>query len=170
MQRKVDWVDAQRCRARRTAHGWVESWSRGQKSQRASSACSGGVSAVMGTSDFDAHTFAQHSSFAIGVKAHCPLKQNLRQWKRRAWQPQYRPNDHCLETSTAPNGPERPKTLFPSANRTESCKHSIDRYYLRRIFTANDALKIITKECQDMVKRSYHWSSITIQINRNVKP
>jgi hypothetical protein len=74
MQRKVDWVDAQRCRARRTAHGWVESWSRGQKSQRASSACSGGVSAVMGTSDFDAHTFAQHSSFAIGVKAHCPLK------------------------------------------------------------------------------------------------
>lgn len=85
MQRKVDWVDAQRCRARRTAHGWVESWSRGQKSQRASSACSGGVSAVMGTSDFDAHTFAQHSSFAIGVKAHCPLNQNLRQWKRRAW-------------------------------------------------------------------------------------
>ena len=85
MQRKVDWVDAQRCRARRTAHGWVESWSRGQKSQLASRACSGGVSAVMGTSDFDAHTFAQHSSFAIGVKAHCPLKQNLRQWKRRAW-------------------------------------------------------------------------------------
>ena len=85
MQRKVDWVDAQRCRARRTAHGWVESWSRGQKSQLASRACSGGVSAVMGTSDFDAHTFAQHSSFAIGVKAHCPLNQNLRQWKRRAW-------------------------------------------------------------------------------------
>ena len=88
MQRKVDWVDAQRCRARRTAHGWVESWSRGQKSQRASSACSGGVSAVMGTSDFDAHTFAQHSSFAIGVKAHCPPQQNLRQWKRRAYRPQ----------------------------------------------------------------------------------
>ena len=90
MQRKVDWVDAQRCRARRTAHGWVESWSRGQKSQRASSACSGGVSAVMGTSDFDAHTFAQHAAFAIGVKAHCPLKQNLRQWKRRALRPQQR--------------------------------------------------------------------------------
>ena len=84
MQRKVDWVDAQRCRARRTAHGWVESWSRGQKSQRASSACSGGVSAVMGSSDVDAHTFAQHGSFAIRVKAPCPLEQNLRQWKRRA--------------------------------------------------------------------------------------
>jgi hypothetical protein len=25
MQRKVDWIDVQRCRARRTAHGWVES-------------------------------------------------------------------------------------------------------------------------------------------------
>ena len=71
-RRKVDWVDAQRCRARRTAHGWVESWSRGQKSQLASRACSGGVSAVMGTSDFDAHTFAQQGWFAIGVKAHCP--------------------------------------------------------------------------------------------------
>ena len=31
MRRKVDWVDAQRCRTRRTDHGWVESWSRGQK-------------------------------------------------------------------------------------------------------------------------------------------
>jgi hypothetical protein len=29
----------------------------------------------MGSSDFDAHTFAQYGSFAIGVKAHCPLKQ-----------------------------------------------------------------------------------------------
>ena len=36
--------------------GWVESWSRGQKSQLASRAYSGGVSAVMGTSDFDAHS------------------------------------------------------------------------------------------------------------------
>ena len=85
MRRKLDWVDALLCRARRTVHGWVESWSMGQKSQCASSACSGGVSAVMGSSDFDAHTFAQYGSFAIGVKAHCPLKQNLRQWKRRAW-------------------------------------------------------------------------------------
>ena len=85
MQRIVDSVDAQRCRARRTAHGWVESWSRGQKSQLASRACSGGVSAVMGTSDFAAHTFAQQGWFAIGVKAHCPLRQNLRQWKRRAY-------------------------------------------------------------------------------------
>lgn len=90
MRRKVDWVDAQRCRTRRTDHGWVESWSRGQKSQRASSACSGGVSAVMGTSDFDVLTFAQHGPFAIGVKAHCPQRQNLRQWKRRAQQPQQR--------------------------------------------------------------------------------
>ena len=58
----------------------------------------------MGTSDFDAHTFAQHSSLAIGVKAHCPLNQNLRQWKRRASRPQYKPNDHWVKTSTAPNG------------------------------------------------------------------
>jgi hypothetical protein len=47
----------------------------------------------MGSSDFDAHTFAQHSSFAIGVKAHCPLNQNLRQWKRRAHRPQQRSSD-----------------------------------------------------------------------------
>jgi hypothetical protein len=44
----------------------------------------------MGSSDFDALTFAQYGSFAIGVKAHCPLKQNLRQWKRRALKPQQR--------------------------------------------------------------------------------
>jgi hypothetical protein len=38
----------------------------------------------MGTSDLDEHTFAQGGPFAIGVKAHCPLNQNLRQWKWRA--------------------------------------------------------------------------------------
>ena len=38
-------------------------------------------------------------------------------------------------------------TTTPRAHRTGSCKHSIGRYYLRRIFTANDALKIITKAC-----------------------
>jgi hypothetical protein len=38
----------------------------------------------MGTSDLDEHTFAQQGWFAIGVKAHCPLRQNLRQWKWRA--------------------------------------------------------------------------------------
>jgi hypothetical protein len=102
MRRKLDWVDALLCRARRTVHRWVESWSRGQKSQRASSACSGGVSAVMGSSDFDAHTFAQYGSFAIGVKAHCPLKQNLRQWKRRALKPQQRETTALSSTSAAP--------------------------------------------------------------------
>lgn len=107
MQRKVDWVDDQRCRARRTAHGWVESWSRGQKSQLASRACSGGVSAVMGTSDFDAHTFAQQGPFAIGVKAHCPLRQNLRQWKRCAYGIKQRSNDNCNEQAfQAPSGLE----------------------------------------------------------------
>ena len=35
----------------------LKSWSRGQKSQAASSVCSGGVSAVMGSSDLDGHTF-----------------------------------------------------------------------------------------------------------------
>ena len=34
----------------------LKSWSRGQKSQAASAICSGGVSAVMGSSDLDAHT------------------------------------------------------------------------------------------------------------------
>jgi hypothetical protein len=72
MQRKVDWVDVQRCRARRTAHGWVESWSRGQKSQLASRTCSGGVSAVMGTSDFDEHTFAQRGPVCHRCKGALP--------------------------------------------------------------------------------------------------
>ena len=35
----------------------LKSWSRGQKSQAASALCSGGVSAVIGSSDLDAHTF-----------------------------------------------------------------------------------------------------------------
>ena len=34
----------------------LESWSRGQRSQAASAVCSGGVSAVIGTSDLDEHT------------------------------------------------------------------------------------------------------------------
>jgi hypothetical protein len=56
----------------------------------------------MGSSDFDAHTFAQYGSFAIGVKAHCPLKQNLRQWKRRALKPQQRETTALSSTSAAP--------------------------------------------------------------------
>ena len=61
----------------------------------------------MGTSDFDAHTFAQHSSFAIGVKAHCPPQQNLRQWKRCAYGIKQRSNDHCNEQAfQAPSGLE----------------------------------------------------------------
>ena len=35
----------------------LKSWSRGQKSQAASAVCSGGVSAVMDSSDLDGHTF-----------------------------------------------------------------------------------------------------------------
>ena len=35
----------------------LKSWSRGQKSQAASAVCSGGVSAVMGSSDLDENTF-----------------------------------------------------------------------------------------------------------------
>ena len=35
----------------------LKSWSRGQKSQAASAVCSGGVSAVMGSSVLDGHTF-----------------------------------------------------------------------------------------------------------------
>ena len=35
----------------------LKSWSRGQKSQAASAICSGGVSAVMGSSDLDGLTF-----------------------------------------------------------------------------------------------------------------
>jgi len=36
----------------------LKSWSRGQKSQAASALCSGGVSAVIGSSDLDEHTLA----------------------------------------------------------------------------------------------------------------
>lgn len=61
----------------------------------------------MGTSDFDAHTFAQQGWFAIGVKAHCPLRQNLRQWKRCAYGIKQRSNDHCNEQAfQAPSGLE----------------------------------------------------------------
>ena len=46
-------------------------WSRGQKSQAASALCSGGVSAVMGSSDLDAHTLV--SDEADGNQPSCSL-------------------------------------------------------------------------------------------------
>ena len=49
----------------------LKSWSRGQKSQAASAICSGGVSAVMGSSDLDAHTLG--SSGASGNQLSCSL-------------------------------------------------------------------------------------------------
>ena len=42
----------------------LKSWSRGQKSQAASALCSGGVSAVIGSSDLDAHTFRPSAALA----------------------------------------------------------------------------------------------------------
>ena len=42
----------------------LKSWSRGQKSQAASALCSGGVSAVIGSSDLDAHTFRSSAALA----------------------------------------------------------------------------------------------------------
>ena len=49
----------------------LKSWSRGQKSQAASAICSGGVSAVMGSSDLDAHTLG--SGGASGNQLSCSL-------------------------------------------------------------------------------------------------
>ena len=45
------------CRSRREAHAWVETVGAGAESQAASQVCSGGVSAVMGSSDLDEHSF-----------------------------------------------------------------------------------------------------------------
>ena len=49
----------------------LKSWSRGQKSQAASAICSGGVSAVMGSSDLDAPTFGSRG--APGNQLSCSL-------------------------------------------------------------------------------------------------
>ena len=49
----------------------LKSWSRGQKSQAASAICSGGVSAVIGSSDLDAHTLG--SGGASGNQLSCSL-------------------------------------------------------------------------------------------------
>jgi len=49
----------------------LKSWSRGQKSQAASAICSGGVSAVMGSSDLDAHTLCSRG--ALGNQLSCSL-------------------------------------------------------------------------------------------------
>jgi hypothetical protein len=45
------------CRSRREAHAWVETVGAGAESQAASQVCSGGVSAVMGSSDLDINSF-----------------------------------------------------------------------------------------------------------------
>ena len=49
----------------------LKSWSMGQKSQAASAICSGGVSAVIGSSDLDEHTFG--SGGASGNQLSCSL-------------------------------------------------------------------------------------------------
>ena len=49
----------------------LKSWSRGQKSQAASGMCSGGVSAVMGSSDLDEHNLV--SGGAPGNQLSCSL-------------------------------------------------------------------------------------------------
>ena len=49
----------------------LKSWSRGQKSQAASAICSGGVSAIMGSSNLDAHTLG--SGGASGNQLSCSL-------------------------------------------------------------------------------------------------
>ena len=49
----------------------LKSWSRGQKSQAASAICSGGVSAVMDSSDLDAPTFGSRG--APGNQLSCSL-------------------------------------------------------------------------------------------------
>ena len=61
----------------------LKSWSRGQKSQAASAICSGGVSAVMGSSDLDAHSFVPSGHKVISIKAHCleGLNDRLLGWR-----------------------------------------------------------------------------------------
>ena len=54
----------------------LKSWSRGQKSQAASAVCSGGVSAVMGSSDLDGHTF--HPSAVNGYPSQRSLPSRLK--------------------------------------------------------------------------------------------
>ena len=56
VQRRVDCSDVLQCRHRRIAHGWVETVEQGPKSQATSTICSGGVSAVIGSSDLDGLT------------------------------------------------------------------------------------------------------------------
>jgi hypothetical protein len=56
----------------------------GPERQSASKACWVGPSSVMNASDLDGYTFAQPKSFGIGVKAHCPFKENLRSLNRCA--------------------------------------------------------------------------------------
>jgi hypothetical protein len=70
MQRKVDWIDVQRCRARRTAHGWVESGAGARKVRLLLGLAQVEFRPSWAPSDLDAHT--------------CPLQQNSRQWKQRA--------------------------------------------------------------------------------------
>ena len=57
----------------------LKSWSRGQKSQAASAICSGGVSAVIGSSDLDAHTLGSRGasgnqlSYSLPFEAEQPI-------------------------------------------------------------------------------------------------
>ena len=46
----------------------------GPESQSASSICSGGVSAVMGSSDVDVHSFVPCKHKVISIKAHCLIE------------------------------------------------------------------------------------------------
>ena len=59
----------------------LKSWSRGQKSQAASAICSGGVSAVMGSSDLDAHTLVNQG--ALGNQLSCSLPSGAERSKIR---------------------------------------------------------------------------------------
>ena len=54
----------------------LKSWSRGQKSQDASLSCSGGVSAVMGSSDLDIHTLISGSAYSN--QSSCLLPESVR--------------------------------------------------------------------------------------------
>ena len=55
----------------------------GPESQSASSVCWGGVSSVMGSSDFDAHSFVPSGHKVISIKAHCleGLNDRLLGWR-----------------------------------------------------------------------------------------
>ena len=76
-KRSVDWSGAQGLPTKGPTQVIVETVGAGARSQSASLICAGGVSAVMGSSDFVALLSTRCGCFAISQIAHCLHWQNL---------------------------------------------------------------------------------------------